>query len=43
MPGLIDNMTVTASFGVTDYRGDEFIANFIKRARHPLHQEKHSG
>lgn len=39
----IDNMTVTASFGVTDYRDDEMIEDCIRRADQALYQAKHDG
>ena len=39
----IDNMTVTASFGVTDYRDGEMIKDCIRRADQALYQAKHNG
>ncbi len=39
----IDSMTITASFGVTDFRDDEMIEDCIKRADQALYRAKHSG
>jgi polar amino acid transport system substrate-binding protein len=38
-----DDMVITASFGVTDFRDDEMIEDCIKRADQALYQAKHSG
>ena len=39
----LDNMNITASFGVTDFRNDEMIEDCIKRADQALYRAKHSG
>jgi len=39
----LDNIEVTASFGVTDYRDNEDIETSIQRADQALYQAKHSG
>ncbi len=39
----LDNMTITASFGVTDFRDDEMIEDCIQRADQALYRAKHSG
>lgn len=39
----IDIMTVTASFGVTDYRDEEMIEDCIGRADKALYEAKHGG
>jgi polar amino acid transport system substrate-binding protein len=39
----IDNMTLTASFGITEYRGEKVIEDCIKRADQALYRAKHSG
>lgn len=39
----LDNIEVTASFGVTDYRDDEDIEVTTQRADEALYQAKHSG
>lgn len=36
-------MTITASFGVTDYRDDELLEETIKRADLALYQAKNDG
>lgn len=39
----IDKMTITASFGVSDYRDGEMIKDCIRRADQALYQAKHNG
>lgn len=39
----LGEVTITASFGVTDFRDDEMIEDFIKRADQAMYRAKHTG